>query len=277
MIRVFPRKTSATPTDNEVRVGWPMFWDRGEGEDVLISCTFSWDKKRCESLAKQWSIAGFNPKIGGPAYGDPGGEFVPGRFVKEGTVITSRGCDNDCWFCSVPGREGRIRELEIKDGHNVLDNNLLQCSEKHIRAVFAMLDRQVLAAKFTGGLEAAILKDWHIHLIDGLIRKPKVLYFAYDKPKDRDPLVQAAKWMRSIGFNHQRVGCYVLVGYPKDTIEEAFRRLCFCIDLDMQPFAMLYNGHESTTSTEWKELQNIYTRPARCKRRHKDRFGRFFR
>ncbi|HEG44652.1 MAG TPA: hypothetical protein ENH94_11460 [Phycisphaerales bacterium] len=140
-----------------------------------------------------------------------------------------------------------------------------------------MLDRQRQATEFTGGLEAATLKPWHVELIDGLIRKPRVLYFAYDTPDDREPLVVAARLMREIGFNHQRVGCYVLVGYRDDTIADALRRLHLCIDLDIQPFAMLYNGHKKTVTAEWKELQNVYTRPARCKRRHKGQFGRFFR
>lgn len=265
-----------TPDDDDVRIGGPQFWDHGDGQDVLISCTFTWDKFKCENLAEQWSNAGFTPQLGGPAYEDPGGEFDPGKFVKIGMTITSRGCNNKCWFCLVPKREGKLRELKIKDGFNILDNNLLQCSEKHIREVFAMLDRQREPAMFTGGLEALALKKWHVEIIDGLKRKPKVLYFAYDTPDDREPLIKAARWMRLIGFNYSRIGCYILMGYPGDTIDEAIQRIQFCIDIDMQPFAMIYNK-QKTTSKEWKKIQNIYTRPARCKRRHKGQFGRFFR
>ena len=118
--------------------------------------------------------------LGGPAYDDPAGEFVPGRYLKEGLVITSRGCNNDCWFCKVSAREGRIRELKIKDGWDLLDNNLLQCSRIHIEKVFDMLNRQdrrskagrKLGVKFTGGLEALELKDWHIDLLTTLKPKP---------------------------------------------------------------------------------------------------------
>jgi hypothetical protein len=80
-------------------------------------------------------------------------------LLKKGYVITSRGCPNRCWFCSVWRREGEvIRELPVTDGWNVLDDNLLVCSENHIRAVFAMLARQRRMPLFTGGLEAAWLK-----------------------------------------------------------------------------------------------------------------------
>jgi hypothetical protein len=63
-------------------------------------------------------------------------------YLKHGYVITSRGCNNACWFCKVPTREGGLRELPITAGHNILDDNFLGCSEKHIRAVFEMLKTQ---------------------------------------------------------------------------------------------------------------------------------------
>lgn len=277
MIRAFPRQTSATPVDENVRIGGPHLWDNGDGQDVLISCAFTRDKGRSEQLCEQWRAAGFNPQLGGPAYGDPGVEFTPGMFVKKGLTITSRGCNNNCWFCTVSQREGPLRELTIEDGHEILDNNLLQCGRGHVTQVFNMLSRQKKAARFTGGLEANILKRWHVELIDELKPKPQVLYFAYDTPNDREPLINAASWMQTIGFNHQRVGCYVLMGYPGDTITSALERIQLCINLDIQPFAMLWEGHKTTVAKEWKDIQNVYTRPARCKRRHKGQFGRFFR
>lgn len=277
MIRAFPRKTQSSPTDNKAFFGGPHLWKADHDDrDVKISVTFTYDKPKAEFLAKQWDAAGYHVSVGGPAYGDPGGEFIPGRFIKKGLVITSRGCNNKCWFCTVPQREGRIRELEIKDGYNLLDNNILQCSEKHIRGVFEMLNRQKQAAKFTGGLEAAILKDWHVDLIANLKPKPEILYFAYDTPDDMEPLIEAAKKMRAIGFNNQRVGCYVLMGYPKDTIDKANARLQRCVELDMMPFAMLYAGQKPPRDPDWRTLQRNHTKPAITRIIHKGEFGRFF-
>ena len=140
VIRVFPRKTKATPTDDAVRINCgPELWD--EADEVHISVAFTWDIPRTEWLAKQWAHVA-PVKIGGPATGEKGGDFTPGMYLKHGYVITSRGCPNRCWFCSVPKREGDIRELPITEGWNVLDDNLLACSDEHIRGVFAMLARQ---------------------------------------------------------------------------------------------------------------------------------------
>ena len=279
--RVFPSRTSATPLDDLVFVGGPPFW-RVECDEVHVSCTFTWDKRRAEFLAKMWEKAGYVVKIGGPAYDDPGDEFVPGRYVKEGMIITSRGCNNHCGFCAVPKREGEIRELEIKDGYDLLDNNLLQCSEGHIRGVFEMLGQQNrrdkrgrrLGVKLTGGLEAVLLKDWHVDLIAGLKPKPEILYFAYDTPEDLEPLVRAAKKMQEIGFNNQRVGCYVLIGWRLDTIEKAQARLQQCVDLDMMPFAMLYAAEKQNADPEWRTLQRNYDRAQITRELHKGQFGR---
>lgn len=112
IIRVFPRRTSMTPLDADVRINSePGLFD--EADEVHVSCLFSWDKERAEKLADCWSAAGFKVKLGGVAFGSPSDEFIAGRYVKRGAVITSRGCPNRCWFCGVWRKEGALRELQI--------------------------------------------------------------------------------------------------------------------------------------------------------------------
>ena len=96
IIRVFPTKTNATPTDELVRIReTPSFFD--EADEVHVSVTFTWDIPIAEWLAKQWEPVA-TVKIGGPAYNEPGGDFIPGMYMRHGYVITSRGCPNRCWF-----------------------------------------------------------------------------------------------------------------------------------------------------------------------------------
>jgi radical SAM superfamily enzyme YgiQ (UPF0313 family) len=69
--------------------------------------TFTYDKAWAEHLAERWPhIAPV--KIGGVAYGDPGAEFVLGRYIKPGYIFTSRGCPRRCWFCSVWKRGAKL-------------------------------------------------------------------------------------------------------------------------------------------------------------------------
>jgi len=259
MIRVFPTKTNACPDDKDVRFGEPGLFDRTK--EIHISVAFSWDVERAEFLADQWGLIG-DVKIGGVAMGDPGGEFEPGMYIKKGYTITSRGCPNRCWFCDVWKREGDIRELQIKDGYNILDSNLLACSDEHILNVFEMLERQKEPIEFTGGFEAARLKGWHI---DQLLRlNLKQVFFAYDTQNDYEPLIIASKKLKDAGLikpTSHKIRCYVLIGYPKDTFNLAGKRLGQVMDLGIMPMAMLYRDKMGDYDKKWRRFQREWANP----------------
>jgi hypothetical protein len=237
-----------------------------EADKVYISTTFTWDIPRAEYLAKNWEhIAPV--EIGGPAFNQPSGMFTPGMYLKSGYTITSRGCPNHCWFCSVWKREPQLIELPICDGWNVLDDNILACSENHIRAVFSMLKRQKIKAQFTGGLEAQRLKAWHVDLLADL--KPDQMFFALDTPDDEEPLREASKMLLAAGFTRNTLRCYVLIGFPKDTFVEAEKRLLLCVKLGFYPMAMLWKNTGGETQKEWRDFQRLWARPAIIQQRLK--------
>jgi hypothetical protein len=256
IIRVFPRRTNATPDDDMVRVGTvPGMFD--EADEVHLSVSFEWDKPAAELLAHQWEAVA-PVKIGGPAYEDPGGEFTPGLYIKRGYVITSRGCPNRCWFCRAWRNEGNeVRELTIHDGYNVLDNNLLACSREHQERVFQMLQKQPERARFTGGLEPKRFTAWHAEWLLNL--KPEVAFFAYDTPDDREHILNSARILRDSGIirhgNHS-MRCYVLIGFNGDTIESAESRLRETMNAGYMPMAMLYDkGRQVTDRVTWNRFQ----------------------
>jgi len=259
IIRVFPRRTKATPTDLYAYVGLPDFFVP-ECDEVHISVTFTWDMKWAEALVREWEQIA-SARLGGPATGMAGEEFEPGRYLRSGYTITSRGCPNRCWFCDVWKREGGIRELPIRPGWNVLDSNLLACSESHVRSVFQMLREQSEPVRLTGGLEAARLKDWHI---DELLRlKFKTVYFAYDTPDDYEPLKVAADKMREAGLINRshKIRCYVLIGYPWDSFDAAEKRLQAVCELGLMPFAMLYRDRKGKRDEKWMAFRRLWYDP----------------
>ncbi len=259
ILRIFPRKTNATPDDSCVIINRvPGFFD--EADEIHISITWTWDIPRSDYLSEQWKYVA-PVKIGGPATGEAGGEFVPGIYLKKGYVITSRGCPNRCWFCSVWKREGNIKELSIKEGWNILDDNLLACSNEHIKNVFEMLQRQKKPILFTGGLEAARLNLWIAKELKKL--KSKQLFFAYDTPNDLEPLIEASQIMRSAGFTTRShaLRCYVLCGYLGDTFEAAEKRMIETINAGFFPMAMLWRGDDGKKELKWSRWQRQWVRP----------------
>lgn len=264
ILRVFPSRTRATPDDVRACVGFPTPANLAmEPEAIHISVTFSWDLPQAEILAEAWrKVAPVS--MGGPALGHAGADFTPGLYLKSGYIITSRGCPNRCWFCSVWKREGsEVRELPIAQGWNVLDDNLLSCSETHVRAVFAMLRAQSHKAEFTGGFEAARLQPWHVELLAEL--KPKQVFFAYDTVDDLEPLREAGKLLRKaelIKPTSHMARCYVLIGYPKDTLDAAEQRLSETVKLGFMPMAMLWRGPKSTSKHRgWQKFQRVWANP----------------
>jgi hypothetical protein len=265
LARVFPRRTNATPDDEYAFVGDPPARLPEDITEVNVSVAFSYDKLEAERLCEAWSKIA-PTFIGGPGTGERGEEFIPGKFVKRGFVITSRGCDGSCWFCGIPAREGPVRELPVSQGWNCLDDNLMACSESHIREVFKMLEGQKKSGHrifFTGGIEAARIRSWHVELLKKL--RPKEIFFGCDDDEKFFHLHEAVKLFKEADyFSHNTLRAYVLIGYRGDTFEDAERRLRRVKDLGVCPMAMLYRDLSGamTPDKDWKRLQRLWARPA---------------
>jgi hypothetical protein len=244
-----------------------MYAEHANADEVHVSVTFTHDKPIAERLAEEWQAIA-PVKIGGVAYGDDSLEFIPGRYIKPGYTITSRGCPRQCWFCGVWKKWPTANPLPIVDGWNVLDDNLLACPEWHVRAVFDMLRRQERRVEFTGGLEALALQDYQVDLLASLHPKP-AMFWAYDPGDAFETLEIAARKMIGAGFTaaSHRLRCYVLIGYPKDTFADAEQRLEQMIGIGLTPHAMLWqpelpSQEKWRPAPEWKRFQRTWVRPA---------------
>jgi hypothetical protein len=161
----------------------------------------------------------------------------------------------------VPKREGRIRELPIREGNDVLDNNILACSKQHWQKVIYMLRTQ-RRVRFTGGLEASRISDWVVRDLQSV--SLDYLFVAYDRIEQRRALVDAAK--RLSGLTRRKKCCFVLIG--RGPIDESISRILDCWHLGYFPFAMLYQppeGDRIEYDEDWKKLQRAFCRPALTK------------
>ncbi|KAA2237722.1 hypothetical protein [Salinarimonas soli] len=265
IIRVFPRKTKASPDDALAYFGPPDLF--AEADEVHVSVTFTADKAIAERLAEQWRYVA-PVKVGGVAYGDTSLEFVPGRYIKPGYTITSRGCPRRCWFCGVWKKWPTPNLLPIHEGWNVLDDNLLACPRPHVEAVFDMLHRQNRRIEFTGGLEALALQDYQVDLLASLRPRPN-MFFAYDPGDAFETLESAARRLLDAGFTEasHRMRVYVLIGYPKDSFDLAEARLRQMQSIGFTPMAMLWQPETPSQEKHrpepaWRTFQRRWARPA---------------
>jgi hypothetical protein len=276
LLRFFPRLTNYTPTDDMAFVGDPplpnMRPDPAEVAQVHVSVTFTWDQAEGARLVRAWRECGYaNVRLGGPAIDrDAPGVFVPGRYLKPGVTITSRGCIRRCPWCHVPRREGGIRLLSIVRGNIVQDNNLLACPRHHVEGVFRMLQAEKRIV-FAGGLDARLLEPWHIRWLKSMGRRTraglwrwhiKEIWLAADYA-GRRVTDRAAELLISAGLSRRHLRCYVLVAWAGDTPAKARARLQAVWDAGLLPFCQFYRGAgEQQRTPQWKELVAEWSRPA---------------
>lgn len=244
IIRVFPRRTKWTPTDDLAFVGEPPLFDLPD-LPVHISVTFTWDVAKAVALIISWRAKTHrNPFIAGPAWGkrDIGtNEFTPGLYVKRGVTFTSRGCPKRCAWCRVSKCEGKLREINIAPGYVVQDNNLLACSRGHIEKVFEMLRQQKRGIKFSGGLDIDYLQTWHVELLKTI--RLDELWVACDCEKDLARLDKAADLLADFPIEKKR--CYVMVGFGGEKLIDAERRLEAVYAKGFLPFCQPYKPVEA--------------------------------
>ena len=265
IISVFPYKTSYTPIDPYSFIGFPPFREMiPEHDEIHISCTFSWDKKRCQELAYQWEAATNKPvKLGGVAFGSPSDDFIPGLYIKPNIIFTTRGCNNACPWCIVPKLEGRLKELPIYPGNWIQDNNFLQASRSHKEKVFDMLRGQKTIC-FKGGLEADLIDDHFINNITSL--RIKELWLACDTDGTLPALKKTCEKLRKAGFSREKIKCYAL-SYGKDmNADEARCRQIY--EAGAMPFMQLYrdfSDEKTEYNKEWNAFCRQWQRPAAIK------------
>ena len=112
---------------------------------------------------------------------------------------------------------------------------------------------------FSGGLDPALLNKCHLEKMAGL--NIEQLFTAYDDDHDLEPFINAAGILNEYGFTvkNRKAFCYVLIGYPNDTIDKAESRLKTVFSHGVIPFAMLYRDEIGNTKKEWRGFQRQWS------------------
>jgi hypothetical protein len=233
-------------------------------DEVHVSCAFTWDKETCQELAYQWMAATNKPvRLGGPAFGSPAEDFIPGLYMKPNIIFTTRGCNNNCPWCIVPKLEGRLKELPIYPGNWVQDNNFLQADRAHKDKVFDMLMSQKQIC-FKGGLEADRIDDHFVNAITSL--RIKELWLACDTDSAIPAFRKACEKLRKAGFNRNKLKCYVLSRGEDMDADEARCRVVY--EAGAMPFMQLYrdfSDKKTEYSVKWNRFARQWQRPAAIK------------
>lgn len=84
-----------------------------------------------------------------------------------------------------------------------------------------------------------------------------------DTPNDYEPLVAAGKLLMAGGITREsrKPNCYVLIGYPGDTMDKAEKRLRDTWAAGFAPYAMLYRNEAGETDPAWRKFQRLWIRP----------------
>lgn len=231
IIRVFPRRTSMTPRDDMAFVGDPPMI-RPEADEIHVSVTFSWDVEEGYRLAESWIQYYPVVELAGPALSSDCDGFISGQYVRPGVTFTSRGCNNQCPWCLVPKREGKLREMtSFSAGYLIQDNNFLQCNRGHRDQVFQMLRGQS-QIQFAGGVDARLLTDRIGEQIRGL--RIAQVFLACDTDGGLKALQGA---VQRLALPRDKVRCYVLLALNGESMSQGIARLEDVWAAGAMPFA----------------------------------------
>lgn len=234
--------------------GWnPMA--AGEADKIYFSAIFTWDIPdliREVDLVRNW---GKQVEIGGPAATflakhiekqtgvrvhislDQRFEYVNGEYE---LTFTSRGCPHSCDFCGVKKVEPVFMIYDnFPLARMVGDNNILATPFSHQERVVERLKTYRKGkVDINSGFDVRFFKPKHFKLYSQL--RLEAWRFAFDSMAVEKDVRRVGKFMRAQGLDRHKVTFYVLIGYPGQTVEEAFYRFNTIIEMGHNPYPMRY-------------------------------------
>lgn len=156
----------------------------------------------------------------------------------------TRGCPNNCKFCIVSKKEGRISHQvsDLQDFHKgrkeikLLDPNILAC--KNHEDLLRQLSGSGAWVDFTQGLDIRLTTKDNIKLLNRV--KTKMVHFAWDNPK-QDLAEHFKRFNKHSEIkDYRKKSVYVLTNFGS-THDEDLYRIYTLRELGYNPYIMIYD------------------------------------
>lgn len=169
----------------------------------------------------------------------------------------TRGCPNNCPFCIVSKKEGRISQKvadlsEFWRGQKnieLMDANILACKDR--KDLLQQLSDSKAMVNFAQGLDARFITEETAELLSKI--KIKFIHFAFDLMKNEDKIIQGLRiWGDASPVSRREQIVYILTNY-NTTFEEDFYRVAKVRELGFNPDVRIYRKNSAPKIT--KDLQ----------------------
>ncbi len=165
---------------------------------------------------------------------------------------TSRGCNNNCPWCIVTKKEGRLRDAarieEFWDAKDkrlfLLDNDFLN-SPRYKENMDFLIEHQI-KVNFHQGLQIRGITQRQaadLSVVNSYLSNFKDLgaFFAWDNIKDESKVLEGIELLRQY-WPKRYINFYVLGGFPNgDEFKDVYYRCKVLTDKGIRPFVMPYN------------------------------------
>lgn len=178
----------------------------------------------------------------------------------------TRGCPNNCPFCIVSKKEGRISHKVAdlsefwRNQKNIelMDANILACKDR--KALLQQLIDSGAKVNFNQGLDARFITDEIAELLSQI--DIKMIHFAFDLMKNEKQIVKGLEiWARHSKTSTRNQIVYILTNY-NTTFAEDFYRITTVAKLGYSPDVRIYRKNSAPKITRdlqrWANNRFVY-------------------
>lgn len=171
----------------------------------------------------------------------------------------TRGCPNNCGFCLVSKKEGRVshKVADLSEWWNgqknivLLDANILACRQ-HLE-LLEQLAQSGATVNFCQGLDARFVTKENLEVLSRI--KIKALHFAFDFMKNEKQIIKGLNLAKEkLKINERHAIVYMLTGYDT-TIKEDLYRLKAIKDAGYYPDVRVYRKNALPKRHILRDLQ----------------------